>query len=345
MPANRRPTPSWLLPSPVRRFREYLRELRRLAGETQQRVTELRDELRGQLGPLETAARDHDNALSRIEALIEALPVRHADGEPALPEWEFVPEGWLRARGQHPAVHGWQADQVARAYSEKWSAFLEAVEGPGPLGIDHEVPLGSSIEREEPLAQNVVLAWAYALARAADGVRALSVLDWGGALGHYHVLARKLFPELELDYHCRELPAVCEAGRRLQPAVTFHDDDACLTRTFDLVLASNSLQYEEDWQARLRALAEASGDWLLVTRVPLVRSHASFVALQRAYQYGYGTEYVGWVLSRDDLLQKAQASGLTLDREFSFLWPRTIEGAPEPTADGGFLFRRGAEQA
>jgi putative methyltransferase (TIGR04325 family) len=211
--------------------------------------------------------------------------------------------------------------------------------------VSHEVPLGFPIEREDPLGQNIVLAWAYAVARAAEGVDRLSVLDWGGALGHHYVLARKLFPDLELDYHCRELPAVCAEGRRVQPEVTFHDDDAPLGRSFDLVLASNSLHYEEDWRARLRALAQASSGWLFVTRVPLARSEPSFVVLQRAYQYGYGTEYVGWVLNRDELLQAARACSLKLAREFSLLSPHDIEGAPEAVADGGFLFMSAAEGA
>jgi putative methyltransferase (TIGR04325 family) len=266
--------------------------------------------------------------------------------ESTLPEWEFVPEGWMKARREAAPERGWNAADVAEAYCQKWPEFLKAVEGPRALGIDHEVPLGSPIGREDPLAQNIILAWAYALSRAASGARALSVLDWGGALGHYYVLARKLFPELELDYHCRELPAVCEEGHRVQPEVVFHDDDGCLTGRFDLVVASNSLQYEQDWHTRLRALAGAArGGWLFVTRVPLARSHASFVVLQRAYQYGYETEYIGWVLNRDELLTAARDCGLTLVREFVLLYPHTIENAPEAVTDGGFLFRCESESA
>lgn len=345
MPGNRSSTSSWLLPLPVRRFREHLREIRRLTGETRQQLVEVRNEVRGEVAPLQSIARDHDNALARIEARIEQLADGSVDSEPSLPEWEFVPEGWERAHRENAPGHGWVSEQVAQAYGEKWPEFVRVAEGPGPLGIDHEVPLESAIEREDPLAQNMVLAWAYALSRAASGTRALSVLDWGGALGHYYVFARKLFPDLELEYHCRELPAVCDAGRRLEPDVVFHDDDACLSRSFDLVFASNSLQYEEDWQTRLRAMADATRGWLCLMRVPLARSHSSFVVLQRAYRYGYGTEYIGWVLNRAELLRAASDCGLTLVREFVLLWPHTIEGAPEPVTDGGFLFTRGAEEA
>jgi putative methyltransferase (TIGR04325 family) len=212
------------------------------------------------------------------------------------------------------------------------------VEGPGPLGADHQVPLGAPIERADPLGQNAVLAWAYALARAADGGRALSVLDWGGALGHYYVFARKLLPDVDFDYHCRELPAVCAEGRRVLPEVTFHDSDDCLNRTYDVVLASNSVHYEEEWRSRLRTLA--AGSWLFLTQVPLARHHPSFVVLQRAHEYGYATEYVGWVLSRQEVLDAASGCGLALVREFAIQPPFIIDGAPEPVAHGGFLFRR-----
>jgi putative methyltransferase (TIGR04325 family) len=261
-----------------------------------------------------------------------------ANAAPASPpEWEFVPEGWERVG----AVRGWNAEDVAGAYREKWPAFVEAVQGSGPLGVSHEVPLGTTIGREDPLAQNAVLAYAYALARAADGTRGLSVLDWGGALGHHYLLAQALFPDVTFDYHCCELAAVCAAGREVLPDVRFHEGDECLARDYDLVIASNSLQYERDWQARLKRLGEATRGWLFLSRVPLARDHRSFVVLQRAHPYGYATEYLGWVLGRDELLGAACREGLALVREFSLLAPFTIAGAPDGVAHGGFLFRRG----
>src|SRR5262249_742615 len=186
---------------------------------------------------------------------------------------------------------------VVREYREKWARFLEALEGSGPLGVSHEVPAGAPIDRDDILAQNSVLAYAFALARVGNGSGPLSVLDRGGALGHFYVLARRLFPELELDYHCRELPAVCAEGRAVLPEVPFHETDDCFDRSYDLVIASGSLQYEEDWQRLLAQLAGASARWTFLTRVPLARNHSSFVVLQRAHRYGYATEYLGWVLN------------------------------------------------
>lgn len=261
-------------------------------------------------------------------------------GEGPLPEWEFVPEGWARARNGSSDADGWDAEAVARSYVAKWPEFVEAVTGSGPLGVGHEVPVGATISRESIPAQNAVLAFAYALTRAAGGSRSLSVLDWGGALGHYYLLARRLFPELELDYHCRELPAVCREGRLVLPEVEFHDSDECLDRRYDLVVASSSLQYDEHWPARLQQLADATARRLFLTRVPVVRRAASFVTLQRAHAYGYGTEYLGWVFNREDLLGAAGGTGLALEREFLLVsdWP--VEGTPEAPSEAGFLFTR-----
>jgi transaldolase len=279
--------------------------------------------------------REYDPALRHYDAH-GRFAGEKLGGELCLPEWEFVPEGWARSG----KTRGWRAEEVARAYREKWPQFLEAVEGPGPLGVGHETPLGAPIRRDDPLAQNAVLAWAYVLARASHDAARISVLDWGGALGHHSVLARKLFPELELDYHCRELPAVCTEARQVLPDVTFHDDDRCLGAMYDVVLASNSLQYDEDWASRLEGLAGATRDWLFVTRVPVVCNHPSFVVLQRAYRYGYATEYLGWALSRQELLDVAGAFGLALVREFALLPPYSIDGAPDTVTDLGFLFSR-----
>jgi putative methyltransferase (TIGR04325 family) len=260
------------------------------------------------------------------------------------PEWEYVSEGFARARGgAEPAAIGWSAEDVARAYREKWPRFVEALEGPGPLGVSHEAPAGAPIERDDVVAQNSVLAFAFALARASNGSGSLSVLDRGGALGHFYVLARRLFPDLELDYSCRELPAVCSEGREVLPEVTFYDTDECFDRSYDLVIASGSIQYEEDWQQLLRQLAHASANWMFLTRVPLAHHHPSFVVLQRAHRYGYATEYLGWVLNREEVLHAAREAGLELERELVLLPGLTVAGAPEPFTHSGFLFRANSQ--
>jgi putative methyltransferase (TIGR04325 family) len=260
--------------------------------------------------------------------------LRRGAEAPPPPEWEHVPEGWARA------ARGWDVEAIARVYREHWPSFLEATSGPGTLGVNHEVPAGRVVPRDELDAQQVVLAFAYALARAAHGRDRLSLLDWGGGPGHYAVLAAALFPELELEYHSRDLPALAALGRELQPQYAFHDDDACLDLQYDLVVASSSLQYSQDWRATLAGLARATGGRLYLARVGVALASPSFVVLQRVQPYGYETEYLGWVLNRAELLAELGSLGLELEREL--LMPETIEaaGAPEsPVVHRGFLLR------
>jgi putative methyltransferase (TIGR04325 family) len=261
-------------------------------------------------------------------------PVGAPAPEPqAPPEWEYVREGWRRTAA------GWDVAAVAEAYREKWPSFLAAVEGPGPLGVNHEVPLGTAVPRDDREAQLTVLAFAYALAVAARRRDRLSLLDWGGGPGHYAVLARALFRDLELEYHSRDLPALAALGRELLPDDAFHDDDGVLDRTYDLVVASSSLQYAERWRETLAGLARATGGYLYVARVPVALHAPSFVVLQRAHAYGYDTEYLGWVIARDELLAEARAAGLRLVREVALPGLFAAAGAPEcPVEHRGYLF-------
>jgi hypothetical protein len=70
-----------------------------------------------------------------------------------------------------------------------------------------------------------------------------------------------------------------------------------------------------------------------------VFDHPSFVVLQRAESYGLGTEFLGWFVNRDELLECATQAGLSLDREFVMMDYTPAEGAPEQATYRGFLFR------
>jgi putative methyltransferase (TIGR04325 family) len=252
---------------------------------------------------------------------------------PTPPEWEYIPEGWSRQAG------GWDVEAVAQAYREKWPSFLEAVAGPGPLGVAHEVPAGVKVPRDDIDMQQTVLAFGYALALAARGGDSVSMLDWGGGPGHYAVLARALVPEIELEYWSKDVPVLAALGRELLPQEHFVDDDSCLDRRYDLVLASGSLQYAENWQDMVARLAGATGRYLYITRLPTAIEGDSFVVMQRAHRYGYDTEYLGWVLNREALLAAASAAGLELEREFILpAWLSAPGGSEDPIGHRGFLF-------
>ena len=257
--------------------------------------------------------------------------------QPPLPEWEYVPEGWARARGD---LRGWEDPSVADAYRTKLDAYRAAVEDTGPLAFGSSPAIGIGVPN--PADQNVLLTFAHALLLTSWGKRRISVLDWGGGLGYYSFVARAVLPaSVEIDYHCKDLPLICEYGREAVPDVTFWDDDSgCFDRSYDFVVASSALQYAEEWELALRRLAGATTDGLLLTRTPVVAEHPSFVVLQRAHRHRFDTEYLSWVFNRGELLGVAADAGVRLVREFVLGYQPSVAGAPEQDETWAFYCRR-----
>ena len=249
-------------------------------------------------------------------------------------DMEYIPEGW-RYRETHTEVRGWDVPEVLEIYKRKWPDFAAVVNGTGPLGVSHE---SFVITGTDTACHNMVMSFAYVASLAARGGDALSILDWGGGIGHYYLLARSLLPDLTIDYHCRDLPLFTRHGASLFSDQHFHEDDSCLDRSYGLVMASGSLHFSQKWPDVLARLAKATGRYLYLTRVPTSFDTASFVFIQRPYRYGYDTEYLGWCLNRETLLQEARHCGLMLVREF-VLGDPVIHKAPGEVRDWGYLFR------
>ena len=257
------------------------------------------------------------------------------------PEWEHVPEGWSR-RSNDPNIKGWNVPSVLEAYKAKWPAFVDAVKGTGPLGISHE---GSQIRSDDCSQHNIVMCYAYVLALASRNKERISMMDWGGGIGHYYLLGKAILDDEALTYHCRDLPILVDHGRSLFPEAYFYDDDSCLESRYDLVVSSSSLQYSEDWSDVLRRLIDATEHYLYVTRIPVLSNSPSFVVLQRAYKYGYDTEYLGWFFNRDELVQCASEAGMDLVREFDLGSTTHVQGAPEDGRQRGFLFQPASQSS
>jgi putative methyltransferase (TIGR04325 family) len=229
---------------------------------------------------------------------------------------------------------GWNDESVVNAERSKWEEFRALVASSAPLGFSHEQPALGDVRNL--YHHNIHLAFAFALARAAQGGRSVSVLDWGGGLGHYYLLARSLYPALELEYHVKEMPAIAAAGRELLPDVQWHDDDGCLTGSFDLVMVNGSLQYLGEWRHFLTRAAAATSRTLFLTRVPVVQRAAPYAARQSEY----GTEMIHWQFNERQLLTAIQDTGLTLVREVLVGGSPFVRGAPEQPEMRGWLFER-----
>jgi len=249
-------------------------------------------------------------------------------------EWEYIPQGWAYTK-KHPEIKGWNVLDILDTYKKKWPKFVAMIQGTGPLGIAHESNLTTN---ENINSHNEMMAFAYVFALAARHKDRISILDWGGGIGHYYLLAKALLPGVEIEYHCKDVPVLSKHGAQLFPQQHFYLDERCFDRTYDIVLVSTSLHYTEDWQILLQRLASATREYLYIANLPSVREVASFVFIQRTYHYGYNTEYLGWCLNETEFLRTAERAGLKLMREFIYGHRPYIHGAPEQNIYRGYLF-------
>jgi putative methyltransferase (TIGR04325 family) len=268
----------------------------------------------------------------QVAALSEAT-----ETAPAVVAWEYMPQGWATEK-VNPAIKGWNVASLLDTYEARWQDFAEMVQSRLPLGISPEAELN---DHKNISFHNIVLSYGYVLALAARFKERLSLLDWGGGIGHYYLFSQALLPELQIDYTCVDLPVFADYGQHLLPETRFTtDSDAALARTYDLILVSGSFHYAKDWKALLRQLAGATGGYLFVTRLPTVHNVPSYVMLQRPYEHGLDTEYLGWCVNRIDLLSCAEEAGLELVREFIIETAPYIFDAPEQCDFWGYLFRK-----
>jgi putative methyltransferase (TIGR04325 family) len=246
-------------------------------------------------------------------------------------EWEYLPAGWP----DQCASEGWDNRTVAEIQLEKWPVFQKALTPPLPLGIAHEA---ITIESRDRAAHNTIMSFAYVLALAALNLDTVSILDWGGGIGHYCLLARTLLPGVEIDYHCKDVRHLVERGRQVLPEATFYDDESCFDRRYDLVVAGNSLQYSKDWRTVLRRFADVADRLVYIANIPLVAKHRTFAVLQRPHRYGYATEYVCWFLNREEFFTGTMEASLGLLRELLIDNPVRVPNAPEQAEHCAFLF-------
>ena len=240
-------------------------------------------------------------------------------------EYEYVPEGW----DGDLSLNGWDAQSILDHYKADWPEFVRSVTETQPQSL----PAGYGLLA----GHNVVACFSYALALAARNRPALSVLDWGGGIGHYYLRGRAALPDVPIEYHCKDVPLLAEHGRALFPEACFYSDDSCFGRTYDFVLASTSLHYSQDWQRVLLSLARATDGWLLLNRLPCHQEGPAYVYRQRAL----GSRFLSWSFNAAELLQCAEASGLSLFREFLISdGPQPILNAPSPSVMRAYLFRK-----
>lgn len=266
-----------------------------------------------------------------VTAILDLLRIIRREPQ----EWEYVPKGWLT---QDERIKGWNEQSIVETQKIRRPTFMHSLEGTHPLGLAEAAIRPTN---DDWRGHNTLICYAYALALAARKKDSLAILDWGSGAGHYYLISKALLPEIPIEYHCYDVPLLCQLGRKLLPEVNFYENsDDVLQRRYDLVLSSGSLQYSENWPEIVRKVAAVTRGFLYIARLPIVHEVPSFVVVQRPYKCGYRTEYLGWFLNRGELLKCAEEAGMELIREFLIAEKPFVPRAPEQAESRGFLFRR-----
>jgi putative methyltransferase (TIGR04325 family) len=259
--------------------------------------------------------------------------IRFVIGQFRTADLEYTPDGWQTQldAGQN---QGWSVDSVVNTEKAKWDDFCRNLKGTGPLGFSHEYTDLSVIRN--PNFHNVHISYAYVLALAAHKKDRISVLDWGGALGHYYLVGKAVLPDVAIDFHVKEVPLMVKAGKQLNPEVNWYDNESCLERDYDLVMMTGSIPYMQDWADALHRIARSVKDYLFIARLPVVEHTPSFIAIQRLYN----SQMLHQQINQGEFLEAVKETGLTLVREFVVGDRPYIKGAPEQCEIRGWLFRR-----
>jgi len=229
---------------------------------------------------------------------------------------------------------GWdQMGEVGPSIA-RWPAFERNLVGANPLGFYHEFH-DPSVVRDVHF-HNLHMTFAYVLALAAHRRSKVSVLDWGGGLGHYYRIGRAVCPDVELEYHLKDLPLMVAAGTPINPQIVWHTDDACLSRRYDLVMLGASLQCMPDWRTQLPRIAASADDILLLTRIPVVRSGPGYVAVLRDGDMAQFHRH----FTEREVLDLVESSGLSVFRQVVIGHTLAVEGGSEPCDFRGWIFRR-----
>ena len=232
------------------------------------------------------------------------------------------------------APHGWETPLPPGEGNETyWSTFV-AQERVLCQELIERVRAGHPVLTSDDEIMNYVT-FGYVLALAARHRDRLSVIDYGGNLGDYYWVGKALLTGVELEYHCKELPAIAAAGRVLTPEATWHTDDSCFAASYDLVMFSGSLPYLPDWKDTLQSATHSTRHYLFLS-APSVTGVPTFVITQRSG----GVTNLQYLFNRSEIIDTVQRAGLCLVREFAMGGHPPVANAPEQPRSIGWLFAR-----
>jgi putative methyltransferase (TIGR04325 family) len=137
------------------------------------------------------------------------------------------------------------------------------------------------------------------------------VLDFGGGVGVNYVNLRAGLPQ-GVAIHYDIVDSAANRGRwekhsLRMPECRYHDEIPHDTTLYDIVFASSTLQYVQEWKAVLSAIANKTSGWLVLPRLPITTGK-TFIARQniRFLNGPHAGKSAGsaphWFVNRQELL-------------------------------------------
>ena len=115
--------------------------------------------------------------------------------------------GRLDVHNESPRSQRWNVPGILEIYKQKWVELVAVAQGTDPLGL---TPESDSTTNLNINSHNIMMTFSYVIALVAHQLDVLSILDWGGGIGHYYKVAQALLPGVQIDYHCKEVPILAE---------------------------------------------------------------------------------------------------------------------------------------
>jgi putative methyltransferase (TIGR04325 family) len=139
----------------------------------------------------------------------------------------------------------------------------------------------------------------------------VSILDFGGSLGTaFIILSHAIGKDIgRVDYRVVEVDGICCVGRELfaeAPRPTFQSALPS-AETFDIVQASSTLQYVEDWRNAIGRLSAYRAPFLVLGDL-LIGDFTSYVTLQNYYD----SRIRSWFINADDFIGEVKRHGYQL---------------------------------
>lgn len=181
----------------------------------------------------------------------------------------------------------------------------------------------------------------------------LRVMDFGGALGKHFQNLNLYWPWSSLHWTVCETEAVSSAGKtefeieNLRGHQLHFSNNVIeiLDSGVDIVLASCSLQYIENWPQIIQQFGAAP--WLLLDRVPLIDHPTDIIDIQVVPANYTDTRYPGWKFAKNSWLPRLIEAGFELvmqwqvpEDQWTVLDLKSGQYRWNAKHDYGFLFRQ-----